>query len=132
MIDAAFNLNVEGLDALVGALDNRADDLCEATAIELRNGMQIAMSGPKSGRFYGSHQASAPSEAPAVMTGALKNNISIEKSGEAERIVSANQEYAVFLELGTRYMEARPFMAPEVMRIRPKFIDKAGRLFDAV
>lgn len=126
-----FDLRIETLEALLAGLEGDADALVEETAVNIRNEMQMSMSGPKSGRFYGSHQASAPGEAPAVMTGAAKNNMTIDKPGEGERIVAAGQEYAPFLEFGTRFMEARPFMSPAVMKERSEFLRKAEELFNA-
>lgn len=131
MSDPTFNLETAFLDRLIDGMEQKADDVCEESATNIRNGMLIAMSGPKSGRFYGNHQASAAGEAPAVMTGALKANIYIEKPANGVRVVVAGQEYAPYLEFGTRYMAARPFMSPEVMRERPNFLRRAGEMFNA-
>jgi hypothetical protein len=126
----AYDLNIFALNQIIGELAQRADDLCEETAQTIRNGAQIAMSGQKSGRFYGQHQASAAGEAPAVVTGALKNSITIDKPAEAERLVIVEQEYETYLEIGTRYMAARPFLSPEVIRAEPRFRERAGSLFN--
>lgn len=125
-----FRLNATLLDSLIDGLEQQADDLCEETAYQLRNGMQISMSGPKSGRFYGTHQASAAGESPAVRTGGLKNNIPIEKPESCVRIVTVGQEYGPYLEMGTRYMAARPFVGPEVERLKPVFDAAIGGLFN--
>ena len=122
MSDPTYNLNISALDQLIGDLAQHADDLCEETAQSIKNGAQISMSGPKSGRFYGQHQASAAGEAPAVVTGALKNSVSVEKPAEAERLVTVSQEYGIYLELGTRYMAARPFISPEVSGTRQEAV----------
>lgn len=69
--------------------------------------------GPKTGRMYGKHQASAPGEAPATNTGKLIKSITWETSRQgliAE--VGSPLPYASFLEDGTRKMDPRPWLQP--------------------
>lgn len=75
---------------------------------------------------YGSrppHQASAPGEAPATDTGVLLNSISSDaviSGGVVQGIIRAVAKYAAWLELGTRRMVARPFLAPAVYSNRER------------
>lgn len=69
--------------------------------------------GPKTGRMYGKHQASAPGEAPATDTGRLVKSITWQtlRQGLAADVGSP-LPYAVFLEEGTSKMAARPWLRP--------------------
>jgi HK97 gp10 family phage protein len=82
---------------------------CEASAKDL-------MTGSGSGEIYGTHQASAPGEPPAVLTGNLKNSIRAAAVGDGSSSweVRVGAEYGAPLEFGTARMEPRPFMRPAV------------------
>lgn len=60
------------------------------------------------------HRASAPGEPPASDTGALLNSISHKLDVEETVFVrvGSDKKYAIWLELGTRFMAARPFIRP--------------------
>lgn len=74
------------------------------------------------------HQASAPGEAPANLTGNLRKSIGFDvrgseqlefgsRDGAPAAGVSGKQhvaKYSVFLELGTSRMAARPFLNPSI------------------
>lgn len=65
------------------------------------------------GRAVG-HRASAPGQPPSSDTGMLLNSIS-HQLGVEETVfvrVGSNKKYAIWLELGTRFMHARPFIRP--------------------
>jgi HK97 gp10 family phage protein len=49
-----------------------------------------------------------------VQTGRLRDSITSEVEGDTA-IVSANTEYALFVELGTRNMAAQPFLRPAML-----------------
>ncbi len=78
----------------------------------LEAGIKADMAAEKSGRFYGSHRASAPGETPAVDTSNLINSIMTEDAGGNQVFVGTNAEYAEPLEFGTARMAARPFLRP--------------------
>lgn len=96
---------------------------------EVRNEMvRLIQSGPKTGRVYTrrgvSHQASAPGEPPATDTGRLVNSITTEyDAAKLTGTVSANTEYAEFLEYGTQTMAERPFMRPALANKQEKIIE---------
>lgn len=80
---------------------------CEAFAKDL-------LSGSRSGRVYGGHQASAPGEPPAVLTGTLKNSIRAVAEGDGAMVwmVRVGTEYGAILEFGSAKIAPRPFMRP--------------------
>lgn len=63
-------------------------------------------------------KASARQRVP-VKTGQLRNSI-YSKISEWVAEVGAEASYAVFVELGTRYMRARPFVYPAVQEELPR------------
>jgi HK97 gp10 family phage protein len=74
----------------------------------------------KNGRLYVfgrrvPHQASAPGMPPATDTGRLLGSIHHTVGDDADgqyAHIGSDVEYALYLELGTRYMAPRPFMRP--------------------
>jgi HK97 gp10 family phage protein len=63
-------------------------------------------------------KASAGQRVP-VKTGQLRDSI-YAKMGEWVAEVGAEASYAMFVELGTRYMRARPFLYPAVQEALPR------------
>lgn len=88
-----------------------------ATELVRNEALRLVMQTEKTGRLYRrggvTHQASAPGEPPASDTGRLVGSITtFYDQDKLTGIVSANTEYAPFLEYGTAKMEPRPFMRP--------------------
>lgn len=73
---------------------------------------------PKTGRIYRIrrkgktviHQASAPGESPANLTGALKKSVNYNVSSTSELVFGANTKYARRLELGDSKIKKRPYL----------------------
>ncbi len=85
-----------------------------------------ALSQSGSGKLYKiegrRHQASAPGEAPTVLTGDLRASIThfVGVIGQTVAgIISTNMEYAPHLEFGTRKMAPRPFMRNTIYAALP-------------
>ncbi|MBK9316909.1 MAG: hypothetical protein IPM55_22085 [Acidobacteria bacterium] len=82
------------------------------------NRMKVSFAKAKSGRFYKVskrgrlHQASAPGEAPAILTGFLANSILTSFPSQTTGVITIGAEYAEYLERGTSRMAARPFVEP--------------------
>lgn len=75
----------------------------------------VASKGP-AGRHYRNEEVSQPGEAPHKMLGNLQRSIAhaMETDGSAA-YVGSNLPYALFLEVGTSKMEARPFFRPTLI-----------------
>lgn len=96
------------------------------TARGIETAAKIAiMTGSKSGQMYGSHQASAPGEAPATETGYLVNSIQTEDVGEMESRVNVGAEYGAILE----YID-RPYLTPAAEGARPAWEAGLRELFN--
>jgi len=80
---------------------------------------------PGRGRTYTrggvTHVASAPGDPPAVDTGRLRASIGSELARDAQGLharIGSTYDVALFLELGTRKMAARPFLRPALPAAR--------------
>lgn len=105
-----------------------ADDTIDEVADLLIEQMRESMGEGKSGRIYhlpsGPHQASAPGETPAILTGELSNSPEAHKRGWGAIEVIADAFHAAFLEYGTVHMAPRPFMKPAA--------DAVGRILEII
>ena len=72
------------------------------------------------------HSPSQPGQFPAIQSGDLKRSIS-GTSNKDNIIISSSEEYAVYLELGTKKMEPRPFFNPTLNRTFKFFVNNMRR-----
>jgi len=80
------------------------------------------------GRSFGArkrakpHTASAPGEAPAIDTGEMRTRLFIDNRKNEIEFGSLSKEppYPLWLEEGTKFMSARPWLEPVVKRFEPK------------
>lgn len=114
---------------IAAKLPREAHDIVQETVLDIEGRVKAEMAGPKSGRMYGGHQASAPGEAPAVDTGALISSVQTDVQG-TEGSVFTNMESAPYLEYGTSQMAPRPFFTPAAEAARPDFERKMRNLED--
>jgi HK97 gp10 family phage protein len=109
----SFNIELEGLDDLSRQIDQAFDRVNKAAAAaSLEIAQRIAETAIRS--VESQHKTSLPGHAPASQTGELVAAIKARPAGKygqrAEAV--ANIYFAMFLEYGTRKMQARPFMKP--------------------
>jgi HK97 gp10 family phage protein len=67
--------------------------------------------------IFGAQIAADAQAATPVLTGHLRDSIEHEVQGETVR-VGTNVDYAVYVEEGTRYMNAEPFLRPALYKVR--------------
>lgn len=98
----------------------------------------LLTNGPRTGRVYTirgkKHQASAPGEAPARITGRLAKSVGYKVTGHDQLVVGEEAEYAAFLESGTGRMKPRPHLSiavdqtkTTVLNILERFIMEAHK-----
>lgn len=110
---------------LEGRAEKTLNQAVASIATKIRTtAVELVQRGPKTGKTYGNHQASAPGEAPATDTGSLAGSIKIRKGEEGTWYVVAGVAYASYLEFGTERMEARPFMTPAFVEAIPSLKDE--------
>ena len=107
---------------IAAKLPREAAKITEKTALRIEETAKTSMAGPKSGRMYGAHQASAPGESPAIDTSNLANSIGTEAMGGASHMVYAGTEYALSLEFGSPRVAPRPFLGPAASQEEPEFL----------
>jgi HK97 gp10 family phage protein len=99
------------------------------------------LTGERSGRTYTvpgtntTYTASAPGEPPAQRTGQLRQNITWTVnqlfSGNYEAVVGTDLKYGPWLEFGTNFMKARPFLRPALKENEKELKNiMGGRWFD--
>lgn len=88
------------------------------------------MTGPKHGRIYGDHQASAPGEAPAVDTGGLINSIQGIMNSPMSGVVFTDKDYAPVLEFGGVHMQPRPIFGDVVEDVAESFQEAMSKVLD--
>ncbi len=75
------------------------------------------------------HRASAPGESPAVDKGELVSKIMFDTGDmEVEIGAEAGAPYSKWLEEGTQYMDARPWLAPAVKKHEDEIVDSVGNI----
>lgn len=93
-------------------------------------GMIALMTGAKSGRTYKigkrSYQASAPGQAPAVLTGQLRSSITLNRVTDYEYVVSIAAPYGRILE----FAKNRPFAIPASEKAWASFTSVVRRYFN--
>ena len=98
---------------------------------ELRNSALTVLSGGRSGRMYGGHQASAPGEPPAVWTGAFRLSWQPKTYPGGTTFLSTIETgifYADWLENGTPGGQMAP--RPHHERIQQDALPKIVRIYD--
>lgn len=112
--------------ALKNALNGIGSEVVNLTSRYIHNG-------PKTGRVYNfrgsEHQASAPGESPASRTGRLARSGDYEVRNHQEMTVGLSEDYAKYLEDGTRRMKPRPSLGRAV---RAKARDTERAILEAV
>lgn len=54
-----------------------------------------------------------------VRTGVLRDSITV-KNGDLKSLIIAEADYSIYVELGTRHQEAKPYMVPAVYDVARK------------
>lgn len=79
-----------------------------AGQILVRTAQVGILNGPKTGRLYGNHQASAPGEYSANKSGALLKSVGYQMQGRYLTFYSRGCGHAGYQEKGTKFMAPRP------------------------
>lgn len=123
-VKIAVKLN---LAEFVKVTDAAASRVIRAFTLRTVERIKAAFKLPKSGRVYRvsrtgkPHQASAPGESPAILTGFLQNSVLTTFPTAREGIIAIGAAYAPYLEYGTVRMKPRPYIAPAIKETIAEF-----------
>lgn len=93
-----------------------------------KNAANMQKEAKRRAEFHGHFDSSG---AWIVPTGFTKRSIGIWSSnGGLTKKIGPQSEYAFYLEFGTRYMDAQPFIGPAYRAIRQQFKDDMQRLVE--
>ena len=109
-----MGVKIVGADDLAKFLENKADRLSKES-------IQSAL------RKSGSNLEEKATHLVPVDTSNLKKSIKGQLKGMSY-VVDANADYAGYVESGTRYMKAQPYMRPAYESAKSKFKDEIERL----
>jgi len=80
-------------------------------------------------QYHGSEMQTTAKEVCPVDTGDLKGSISLELTNNGfSAEVEPHQDYAAYVEYGTRYMSAQPYMRPAFIQQSARFKDDLKKL----
>jgi hypothetical protein len=121
------------IPALLGDVKNEIGKAILKLAFDLKKDIKEQMGEPKSGRIYkrgedGTHQASAPGEAPAVDSSHYINSIQTTPTEDGAE-VATNAVQAPRLEFGDGHVAKRPAWTPAAERTEKKI---PGEVAEAV
>ena len=120
---------IQNLHRFGAAMDKRLLQAAVEIAVKVqRTAVASIQRGPKTGRIYGKHQASAPGEAPATDTGALASSVQRVDDKKTTAAVGTGLGYGRDLEFGTKNMAARPWLFPALESERKAYIQKLNKL----
>lgn len=114
---AAEAAAIKGLDRLAGEI---AQDARESMDYDGKGRDYTRKNGRGQRRFY--KRSSAPYDPPVKQTGALQRSVQVEPRGRFVRAVGTNEAVGLYLELGTRKMDPRPWLRPALY----KFTGRTG------
>ncbi len=105
-----FKIKWDGMDVLCGHLQSAVDMEAVKAAV----------------KFHGSEMQTTAQICCPVKTGTLKDSIELDiADGGLTAIVEPYAEYAAYVEYGTRFMAAQPY-------IRPAYNQESARFFDTI
>lgn len=109
----SFRIEWHGMDAICGHLRDSVDMDAVKTLV----------------KFHGAEMQQTAQICVPVDTGFLKNSIELEiTDGGMTAIVEPYAEYAAYVEYGTRYMAAQPYMRPAYNQESTRFFDDIEKL----
>lgn len=116
------------LQSIADGSDKKVESIVQKMAQDTEGYAKKSMGGSKKGRMYSfgggrTHIASAPGEAPAIITGELRNSIIALPQPRLNKtwLVVVTAVYGLYLEFGVDTpdvkIDARPFMGPAIQKM---------------
>ena len=114
-------------DSAMKRIDAIGYDRLIALGEDIVSEIKEFISQPGTGKFYKKsktvwYQASAPGEPPTVRHGELKISIGyavVREGNTTYLLVGTTEDYGIYLEVGTKFMEARPWLRTILVKLSP-------------
>lgn len=123
--------NVKGLEELIKTLERVPKELDKEVESILEGNAQEIERDAKSKAPVGTPESTG---IKGYIGGSLQQSIKATKTKEKEYTIKANATgkapYAAFVEYGTRFMRARPFLFPSFFKGRERFIKDLKKMLD--
>lgn len=122
-------VKIEGLSALVQKFNALKYTGPQIRSVVKKNGAELQQQTQKNMlEEYKGHYEGKKFVKP---TGATRRSAAVEiKDNGMTAVVAPNTSYFLYLEYGTRFMEARPTLGPAFKRISPIFIEDIKRIIN--
>lgn len=119
-----MQVKLEGADNLIAQLKENMK-LDKAKLLVKAHGAQLQQKAQKNCNFKGHYEG----KKFVPPTGTLKRSITLSIANDGlEARINTGVEYAGYVEYGTRFMKAQPYMRPALQEQEPKFINDMRRL----
>lgn len=119
----SFKISVSGADELIAHLHN-AQKLAEVKDVVKKNTATLHRKSVKNAQFRGHYESRGKNKRFVKPTGATRQSIKSDfLDGGLTGKVSAGTHYSGYLEVGTRKMEAQPFIGPAFEEVSQGFHD---------
>jgi HK97 gp10 family phage protein len=113
-----FSVEIQNADNLISRFQNIADSLPREIGNALTDSAESIVDNA---------QANAP-----VDTGYLRDHIIITQNTDEEVTIESQADYSVYVEFGTRYMDAQPYFMPAVEAGQAQLLTNIENAIDRV
>lgn len=113
-----ISIDWKGADRLQAKLDSMSD-LSGVHSVVVANGARLQRQAMAKAEFKGHYEG----KRFVIPSGKLKGSIGLSlRDGGMSAAVRPAAEYAAYVEYGTRFMAAQPYLRPAFERVKPQFI----------
>lgn len=117
-----MEIKIVGVEEFTQYIGEQLDKKGDMSQLMQKYGSKLEQKAKSNAQFRG-HYVGKKKKKFVKPTGATRQSITLTTTG-TEAKVSAETEYSGYLELGTRKMEAQPFMKPALDAVYPEFIEE--------
>lgn len=124
-----LDVKIEGMTALVKKLNNLSATGTQIRGVVKKNGAELQKQTQKNMLDeYKGHYEGSKFVKP---TGATRRSTTVDiQDNGLTAVVAPGTSYFLYLEYGTRFMEARPTLGPAFKRVAPIFVSDIKRLIN--
>lgn len=118
-----IDIKIEGIEELQKEIERRQRIPLAVPGVVMANGIRLEKQAKQNAEFKGHWIRTAEGPKFVKPSGTLKRSIGLEmRDNGFTAAVSPATEYAAYVELGTRHMDAQPYLRPALEQVKPQFI----------